>query len=1166
MQAPCRPRTLGPPATSSLHRAALINVSRLTLRFAVLTGVVALLLLALRWHSAGAQLETLESMLAIGARNTAGHAAGHLDETAVSRERQALLDQWHGEDPRLHALQVVRIDGSVELSSAGSRRFAQALPPPDPRGGLQPVNPSRWLGLPGAYVLDHPLAQDRVLRMVFDAEPLVDAWSAMIWPAVAMLLVMSIVVAMMFRRLLAVPLASLREMSAFAAQLPDAGGQRLAQRDSHLAEIDEVRSALNHASELLESRNRELALQRALLRAVIDTMPGGLALKSLDGHLVLINAYNAARLGSTPQALEGRSVIEIGRPEYTQRMRELDLRLLSQRDGVIVDADGDRLLDDQVPHLVTKTLVRVPGREDPLVLTITTNVTDLRSLQRETENARRLLRAVFDADDAHMLLKDAQGHFVMVNASALRYWGLREDQIVGRDSIEVFGDSPSVLRSLEIERRVWAGEGPLESEHRLAPAAGSADGDNDFVMTRSLVSAPDGRTLLLVMARNVTALRRQAREIEHHERMVREVIDLEDNYVMVKDSQQRFLLVNPAYAQANGLRVSDIVGRTLPEVFPERAVALGIPDIDRRVMEERVTIVREERVDFGTGTGERILLADRRPIVLADGGVGVLTVIRDVTDERRREAELRRAMQQAQAAVEARSRFLANISHEVRTPINGMLGLTDLVLASPLTVQQREWLTLARAATQGLLAIVNDVLDLSKIDAGAMTIEHTAFDLHLLLTEACRPIALRARAKGLVFSLVIAPDLPEAVMGDPARLRQVIGNLAGNAVKFTQGGAVTVRAGRVARGARDGRYAIAVEDTGPGIEPDMQAQVFEPFVQGDESTTRRFGGTGLGLAICRELATLMGGTVALDSAPGRGSCFTMELPLQAAASQPLASLAGHCLAWIEDQGGSHDAWRPWLDAWGVRSVVVRHPAQAIGHRDLAVDTLVIDGVAQPAPYDAAVREWRGRGELRRVVVVHPVGAVDMLVERPGSVLPAARGLPVQRLSRPLTPRELHGALSRRLEGRGESADTSALPESRRLAGLQVLLAEDNDVNLLLAQTMLSRLGVDVVSVRDGAQALATLVDQRFDLVLMDIQMPELDGTDVVSQWREIESTRAHARTPIVALTAHAMAGDRERFISAGFDGYLGKPFSMHNLVEAIETVLARAAAQSVTRP
>jgi PAS domain S-box-containing protein len=1158
--------TLGLAAQLHPNRAALINVSRLTLRFAVLTAAVALVLLALRWHSAAAQLGTLESVLAIGASTTARHAATHLDELTGSRERQALLDQWHGEDPRLHALQVMRGDGSVELSSLASRRFAQVLPPPDLRAGLRAVNPSRWLRMPGAYVLDHSMADDRVLRMVFDAEPLVDAWAAMVWPAVAMLLAMSVAVALLFRRLLAVPLESLREMAAFAGQLPDAGGQRLAGRDSHLAEIDEVRTALNQAAELLESRNGELARQRALLRVVIDSMPGGLALKTLDGRLVLINVYNAARLGRTPQALEGRSVIELGRPEYTQRMHELDQRLQKQRDGVIVDADSDRLLDDPVPHLVTKTLVRVPGHDDPLVLTITTNVTELRGLQRETENVRRLLRAVFDADDALMMLKDADGRFVMVNASFLRFWEVEESQVIGRDSLAIFGPLPGVLRSLELDRRVWAGEGPLQTEQRVARQIGSAVDDSDFVITRKLVSAPDGRTLLLVVAREVTELRRQAREIEHQRRLVREVIDLEDNYVMVKDSQHRFLLVNPAYAQANGRRVSDIVGRTLMEAFPDRAVALGIPDIDRRVMEERVTIVREERVDFGTGTGERILLADRRPIVLADGGIGVLTVIRDVTDERRREADLRRAMQQAQAAVEARSRFLANISHEVRTPINGMLGLTDLVLASPLTVQQREWLTLARAAAQGLLGIVNDVLDLSKIDAGAMSIEHTAFDLHLLLAECCRPMALRARAKGLVFSLVIAPDLPEAVMGDAARLRQVIGNLAGNAVKFTQGGTVTVRAGRVVRGSKAGRYAIAVEDTGPGIEADKQAQVFEPFVQADESTTRRFGGTGLGLAICRELATLMGGTVGLDSAPGRGSCFTVGLPLQAAPASPLPSLAGRCLAWVEDEGGSYEAWRPWLDAWGMRSIVVRHPAQAIGRRDLAVDTLVIDGVAQPAPYDAAVREWRGRGELRRLVVVHPVGAVDMLVERPGSVLPAARGLPVSRLSRPLTPRELHLALSRRLEGRAESGDGPLEAESRRLAGLHVLLAEDNDVNLLLAQTMLTRLGIDVVSVRDGAQALATLVDQRFDVVLMDIQMPELDGTDVVSQWREIESTRTHARTPIVALTAHAMAGDRERFIAAGFDGYLGKPFSMHNLVDAIESVLAHAAANSVTRP
>lgn len=592
----------------------LVNVSRLTLRFTVLVGVVALLLLALRWHSAASQLRTLESVLAIGAANSAGHAATHLDETTGSRERQALLDEWHRDDPRLHALQVVRSTGALEIGSTGSRNFTLSLPPPDPGAGLRRVEPSRWLQLPAAYVLDHALADDRVLRAVFDAEPLVDAWAAMIWPAIAMLVAMSIAVALLFRRLMAVPLASLREMAEFATQMPDAGGRRLAQRDSHVTEIDEVRAALNHAAGLLEGRTQELAEQRALLRAVIDSMPGGLALKSMNGELLLINAYNARRLGSTPQHMEGRSVVEVGRPEYTQRMRELDQRLLQQRDGVVVDADSDRLLDDQVPHLVTKTLVRMPGRDDPLVLTITTNVSELRSLQRETENARRLLRAVFDADDAPMVLKDADGRFVMVNASMLDFWGLQESQVIGHDSVEVFGTLPSVLRSLDLDRRVWAGEGPLQTEQRVSRQIGSDVEDSEFIMMRKLVAAPDGRTLLLVVARDVTALRRQAREIEHHERMVREVIDLEDNYVMVKDAQHRFLLVNPAYAQANGLRVSDIVGRTLSEVFPDRAAALGIPDIDRRVMEERVTIVREERVDFGTGTGERILLADRRPI------------------------------------------------------------------------------------------------------------------------------------------------------------------------------------------------------------------------------------------------------------------------------------------------------------------------------------------------------------------------------------------------------------------------------------------------------------------------------------------------------------------------------------------------------------------------
>jgi PAS domain S-box-containing protein len=1128
------------------------SVSRLSQRFAVVATAIALALLAFRWHSAEGQLAALQGVLGAGAQAFARQAARQLDGAPDTLGRQALLEAWRRDDPRLLAVQLIGADGAIEQTARPAGVSPPAgLPAPDAAAGLRGAA-TNLLGLPACYVLDHALPGPRTLRLVYDGAPLAQAWWSLMGPALVALALMALAVIGLFHWLLARPLNSLRELTAFARALPESARARLAVRDSHLVEIDEARQAFNVAAELLETRRREATEQRALLRAVIDAMPSGLTLKGLDGTLVLMNAYMAARVGRTPAQLEGRSVIDVGRPDYNQRMRELDARLLAS-DGreVVVDTEGDLQLDDQTPHLVTKTLVRLPGREEPLVLTLTTNVDELRRSQRAAEQAQRLLRAVFDADDVQMLVKDEAGRFVMVNGAVLRYWQLEESQVLGRDSLSVFGDAAA--SSVELDRRVWAGEGPLTIEQTVIGPAGPAQ----LLVTRRLVSVPDGRTLLLAVARDVTALRRQAREIEHHERLVREVIDLEDHYILVKDAQHRYVLVNDAYARAVQQRKEDLVGRTPREAFGDQPAVDAISALDARVIEERVTIVREERIDFGQGAGERVMLADRRPIILADGSIGVLSVIRDVTDEREHEASLRAAMQRAQAAVEARSRFLANISHEVRTPINGMMGLTDLVLASPLTPQQREWLTLARGAAQGLLEIVNDVLDLSKIDAGAMGIERTAFDLHALLVEACRPMALRARAKALGFALVIAPELPELALGDPTRLRQVLGNLVGNAIKFTHAGHVTVRAGVRGGDGAPRRIAIAVEDTGPGIAPDKHAQVFEPFVQADESTTRRFGGTGLGLAICRQLVTLMGGRIVLDSSLGRGSCFTVELPLDTPArSVPMPALQGRRLAWIEEEGGSFDAWRPWLAQWGVEVVVARHPAQALGQRELPIDTLVFEGVAQPASYDAAVREWRGRGELRRLILLHGVGAVDAMVERPAGALPAARGLPVLRLTRPLAPRELHEALSRKPEGRFDPgvAPPAAL---RRPSSRRVLLAEDNDVNLLLAQTMLAQLGAEVTSVRDGVQALDRLLNGRYDVVLMDIQMPALDGTDAVRQWRQIETEGQAPRAVIVALTAHAMSGDRERFIAAGFDGYLGKPFTMQTLLEAIETAIAQ---------
>jgi PAS domain S-box-containing protein len=1108
---------------------------RLSRRFALATLAVAAALFSFRWYSAGVQIDAMWEQVEAAAQVGASHATRGL---ALTPDPAAWLDAWRRDDTGLVALQVIRADGSVEWSSGAA---AAALPRPEAAAGLRALG-APALGPAPMALHDSALPNERTLRQVIDTTPLVRAWIVMLWPALLMLGAMALAVAWVFHRLLMQPLDSLRELTRFAHALPSAGSARLAERDSHLREIDAARAALNQTAALLESQRAEIDHQRALLRAVIDAMPGGLALKTLDGTLLLINAYNALRLGRTPPQLEGCKSASLGKPEFDSRMRALDARLVAHRDSEPVVTATDSY--DEVPHFITKTLVRLPGCAEPLVLTTTTNIAALQRSQRAVEQAQSLLRAVFDADDAQMFLKDAAGRFVMVNASLLRYWGFEDSLVLGRDSIQVFGDLPGVRASLEQDRLVWAGGGPLVTEQRLAGTGGEAE----FVISRRLVDAPDGRRLLLAVARDVTALRAQARALEHQQHLIREVIDLEEQFVLVKDAQLRYVVVNAAYLRAVGLREDQMLGRTSAEVFPGHPDMPPMRDADRRVLAQGSEVRQIEEADLGAG--RRRFFAIRRPILLADGSTGVMALIRDVTEDSAREASLREAMQRAQAAVEARARFLANMSHEIRTPINGMMGLTDLVLGSSLTAQQREWLALSRQSADNLLAIVNDVLDLSKIDAGAMTFESARLDLHALLVQTCRPLALRAAAKELRFTLAIDPALPETIDGDPTRLRQVLTNLVVNAVKFTAAGQVTVRAS-----VEGARVQIAVEDTGPGIASDKLEQVFEPFAQADDSTTRRFGGTGLGLAICRQLVGLMGGTLALDSAPGRGSRFTFELPL-AAGSQALAlpTLAGRSVIWLAAEAATAAPWRAWIERWGARLHVATRPAEVLALRDLPVHTLIIDGVRDRAALDLALQAWRAQGQLERVLAIDALSGTLALAD--ASSLVGARGLRWLRLAQPFSPRVLHAALcvGGAAARAGQAQPFEAQRLRGRLAGQRVLLAEDNDVNCVLAEAVLVQLQAAAVVARDGAQAFDALCSQPFDVVLMDIQMPELDGTEVVRRWRIVEHERAAARLPVIAMTAHAMAGDRERFIAAGFDGYVGKPFTQKGLVEEVQRV------------
>ncbi|MBZ5620075.1 MAG: PAS domain S-box protein [Acidobacteriia bacterium] len=781
---------------------------------------------------------------------------------------------------------------------------------------------------------------------------------------------------------------------------------------------------------------RKLRESEERFRGVFEHAQVGMCVAGLDGRFLQVNPAFCRMVGYTEQELLAKAWTELIHPDDLEpalRRREQ----LSKDPGGCVDAEIRHIhrSGSVVWGRVRVSLVRDSGGSPLFVVVHAEDITERKRAAEALRESEERFRIMADGCPAVMWVTDAEGGIQFINRAFRETCGVTFEQVEGGkwQSLIHPDDAPEYVRAF---RRALEEHTPFRGEAR----ARRADGEWRWTESHAEPRFSPGREFLGLagISPDITERKHAEQALQRSEEKFRQLAEnIREVFWMMPPAATEILYVSPAYEQVWGRTCDSLYQRPaswLDAVHPED-LGQARSNLPRLMRGETA----ESEFRIRTPDGQAKWIRNRAFPIRDQGGqlIRIVGIAEEITERKRYEAELIHAREGADAANRAKSRFLANMSHEIRTPMNGVIGMIQLLFETDLTPEQRQYATVAQASGQTLLALIDDILDLSRIEARKITLENLSFDLRQTVEDVVQLMRVQARAKGLPIHSRVSPDIPPFLRGDAHRLRQVLSNLFANAIKFTERGVVTMDAALERQGEGTATVRFTITDTGIGIRPDQVAALFSPFTQADASTTRKYGGTGLGLAICKQLVEMMGGTIGVDSREGRGSTF-----------------------------------------WFTVVFDLAHPNQ------------------QPTATE------RGDGRF------------------------------------------------------GAAGGTTRVEIDAR-----ILVAEDNATNRDVALAQLRKLGYEASAVTNGAEAVEAVQHGRYDLVLMDCEMPEMDGFEAT---RRIRGS-VHPGIPIIALTADAMSGDRDRCLSEGMNDYLAKPVEMGLLRDVLAKWLPVSGAEDAAQ-